>query len=77
MKTTTLSLAALALAAAVIAMPLSAEAAHKRSAVKTWDCEMFGWLDASLCKQKAVKKHVKKHGKKKYATKSSKRMKKS
>ncbi|KAB2919767.1 MAG: hypothetical protein F9K29_04035 [Hyphomicrobiaceae bacterium] len=70
MKITTLSLAALALAAAVVAMPLGAEAAHKRTtAAKTWDCEMFGWLDSSLCKKKVVKKA----GKKKYAKRSKKK----
>jgi hypothetical protein len=59
---TKISLAALALAGAMLALPVSAQAHFDRGVHKDWRCHMFGWLDHSRCK-KAVKKH-KKHGKK-------------
>ncbi|HJZ43061.1 MAG TPA: hypothetical protein VJ233_05025 [Hyphomicrobiaceae bacterium] len=59
---TKISLAALALAGAMLALPVSAQAHFDRGVHKNWRCHMFGWLDHSRCK-KAVKKH-KKYGKK-------------
>ena len=60
---TKISLAVLALAGAMLALPVSAQAHSHRGYHKDWSCHMFGWLDHSRCK-KAVKKYKKKHGKK-------------
>jgi hypothetical protein len=56
---TKISLAAMALAAAMLTMPVSAQAHFDRGAHKNWRCHMFGWLDHSRCK-KAVKHYHKK-----------------
>ena len=34
-------------------------AAVQAAPAKTWECEMFGWLNPSLCKQKVAKKKAK------------------
>ena len=67
---TKISLAALALAGAMLALPVSAQAHFDRGYHKDWRCHMFGWLDHSRCKKKVVKR---KKGKKKVAKKAKKR----
>jgi uncharacterized heparinase superfamily protein len=52
---TKITLGALALAGALLAMPVSAQAHFDRGWHKDWRCHMFGWLDHSRCK-KVVKK---------------------
>lgn len=59
---TKIGFAAAALAAAMLMLPAGAAQA---APAKTWECEMFGWLDPGLCKQKVAKKKAKK----KYASK--------
>lgn len=55
--TTKLSLAAAALAVAMLTMPVSAQAHFDRGVHKNWRCHWFGWLDHSRCH--AVKKYRK------------------
>ncbi len=47
---TKLSLAAAALAVAMLSVPVSAEAHWDRGVHKNWRCHWFGWLDHSRCK---------------------------
>jgi hypothetical protein len=54
---TKIGFAAAALAAAMLMLPAGAAQA---APAKTWECEMFGWLNPSLCKQKVAKKKAKK-----------------
>jgi hypothetical protein len=56
---TKISLAALALAGAMLALPVSAQAHFDRGYHKDWSCHMFGWLDHGRCKKVYVKKHKK------------------
>ena len=65
---TKISLAALALAGAMLAMPVTAQAHFDRGYHKDWRCHMFGWLDHSRCKK------VVKHKKHKKVAKKAKRM---
>jgi hypothetical protein len=67
---TKISLATLALAGVMLALPAGAQAHFDRGWDKDWRCHMFGWLDHSRCK-KAVKKY-RKHGKKAAMRKKSK-----
>ena len=61
---TKISLAALALAGAMLALPVGAQAHFDRDWHKGWDrawhkhwrCHMFGWLDHSRCKMHGKKK---------------------
>jgi hypothetical protein len=55
---TNLSLAAAALAVAMFAIPVSAQAHFDGGVHKNWRCHWFGWLDHSRCK--VVKKYHKK-----------------
>ena len=57
-----LGLAAAALAVAMLAIPVSAEAHFDRGVHKNWRCHWFGWLDHSRCKvaKKYYKKRVRK-----------------
>jgi hypothetical protein len=61
---TKITLGALALAGAMLAMPVSANAHFDRGWHKDWRCHMFGWLDHSRCKKAVKAKHGKKVAKK-------------